>query len=115
MSDRRNKLLAEKAEKTCTKCGEDKLVADFYWQKTNDCPMAWCKECWKARQREDYKTNPRRQAYLYKYNTRIKNESEYDRKLANMSREEWKEKLKSEKSNHASRWKTWYHKQLKNK
>ena len=115
MSEKRNKLIAENARKTCTKCNEDILIADFYWQKTKDRPMSWCKECWKARQREDYRTNPKRKEYLYKYNTRIKDESEYDRKLANMSREEWKEKLKTEKGIHATRWKTWYNKQLKKK
>jgi hypothetical protein len=36
-------------KKYCPKCKETKLISEFYFNKTHDCYLSWCKSCGKRR------------------------------------------------------------------
>jgi len=56
--------------KTCTKCGQDKPLSEFYGHPTaRDGLGSWCRACRNAHQREYYRTHKGKKAtYMREYN-----------------------------------------------
>ena len=66
--DRRQYQIDNGYTRTCSKCGVDKGIEEYYWQKAHNTSASACKVCWKSnnkkRWREDNEYRTRHQGYI---------------------------------------------------
>lgn len=90
---KRDRLIAINDTKQCTKCGEHKLIADYYWLKAQNTPMAPCKECWKESRRERWKQDDTMRKAQYAWNKRNRPKINAARRKKYHSDPEFRKKL----------------------
>ena len=106
---KQDRLIAARATKKCTSCEETKLIADYYWLKSQNTPMSCCKDCWKASRKARWHKNTEmqevqkewinsnRQHIRDRENKRYREDADYRAKKKAWSKESWLKKKSLDK------------------